>query len=42
MLLPPVAIVRVERKKTKPSENMKDLVCMCKFHLFMLLLSLQK
>lgn len=40
MLLPPGAIVRAERKKMKPSENMKDLGCMCKFHLFILLPSL--
>lgn len=40
MLLSPGAIVRAERKKMKPSENMKDLGCMCKFHLFILLLSL--
>ena len=40
MLLSPGAIVRAERKKMKPSENMKDLGCMCKFHLFILLPSL--
>ena len=42
MLLSPGAIVRAETKKMKLSENMKDLECMCKFHLFMLLPSLPK
>lgn len=40
MLLPPVATVRVERKKMKPSENTKDLVCKHKFHLVTILLPL--
>ena len=42
MLLSPGAIVRAETKKMKLSENMKDLECMSKFHLFMLLPSLPK
>lgn len=40
MLLPPVAIVRVKKKETKPSESMKDLVHVYKFHLSMFLFSL--